>query len=75
MEWTAIVVFALLGGVIGCMITKFISRTKPIGTLRVVTSDSDDPYLFLELDKSVEDFYNESCVTFKVSRKNYISQD
>ena len=76
MEWTAIVVFALLGGVIGSMITRLISQTNPIGTLLVVEiPDRDDPYLLLELDKPVKDFYRESYVTFKISRKDRISQD
>lgn len=73
MEWIVIITFALLGGLIGTVLMKLISPTKPIGTLRIDTSDPDGPFLFLELDKPVGDFYKESQVTLKVSTENYIS--
>lgn len=75
MEWLLIIVTFLLGGLIGVVFMKRISPTEPIGTLRIDTSDQDGPFLFLELDKPVGDFYKESQVTLKVNIENYISSE
>ena len=73
MEWLAILVSFLLGGLIGVVLTKRTSPTEPIGTLRIDTSDQDGPFLFLELDKPVGEFYKKSQVTLKVNTESYIS--
>lgn len=75
MEWLLIIVTFLLGGLIGVVFMKRISPTEPIGTLRIDTSDQDGPFLFLELDKPVGDFYKESQVTLQVNTENYISSE
>lgn len=72
MDWLALVIFALIGGVIGGVLTKLISPTRTIGTLRIDTSDSDGPYLFLELDKGIGDFYKDEYVTLRVSTESYL---
>lgn len=74
MDWLAIVIFALIGGVIGAILTKLISPTKTIGTLRIDMSDSDGPYLFLELDKGVGDISREQYVQLKINTESYISR-
>lgn len=74
MDWLVIATFALIGGVIGSMLTKLISQTRPIGTLLIETSDPNNPYLLLELDKPIEDFYKDTYVTMKVKRGTYFSQ-
>lgn len=73
MEWLVAIVTFLLGGLIGTVLTKRTYPTEPIGTLRIDTSDQDGPFLFLELDKSVGEFYKESQVVLKVNTENYIS--
>lgn len=77
MDWMLMVV-GLVGLGIGIIIGRYISKstyqTKPIGTLRIDTSDSDGPYLFLELDKNVGDIYSEEYVCFRVNTENYLSQ-
>lgn len=75
MEWILLVAtFSLLGGLVGTTLMKLIYPTKPIGTLRIDTSDPDGPFIFLELDKGVGDFYKKSHITLRISTENYISQ-
>ena len=43
-------IWLLVGILIGLLVSRFIFKDKPIGSLRVDQSDPDsDPYLFLEL--------------------------
>lgn len=78
MEWLevlgVIALFAFIGGAIGEILMKLIFATKPIGTLRIDTSDSDGPYLFLELNKDINEFYEEDQVVLMVNTENFISQ-
>ena len=44
-------IWLLAGILIGLLVSKFVFKDKPIGSLRVDKSDPDsEPYLFLELD-------------------------
>ena len=74
-----VVVGILVGGFVGCIITRNAMIKKSldslVGTLRVDTSDPDDnPYMFLELSKNVTDVTSKKSVLLKVSTENYISQ-
>jgi hypothetical protein len=61
--------------ILGCVVTRFIFRTKPIGTLKVDESDPEDgPYLFLELSTNPNAIKQKQYVTLKVDTKSYISQ-
>lgn len=68
----------LIGGAIGIMVglllSRFIFKEKPIGSLRIDDSDPDSgPYLFLELDHSGADAIYKKCqVCLRVELKNYI---
>lgn len=65
-----------LGMLVGCLFTCFIFRLFVVGALRVDRSDpDDDPYLFLELKKSVETVSSKKYVIFKVMNKNFISHE
>ncbi len=56
-----------IGILVGIVCTTVITRSKSVGSLRVDTSDpDDDPYLFLELSKDIEELYRKKYVTFKV---------
>ena len=70
-------VLLVLLGFIGGMVFFLICLTaRSIGTLRVDQSDpTEPPYLFLELDKPVENIIKEKYVLFRVNKKNFISQD
>lgn len=47
-----------------------------IGKLRIDRSDpSEQPYMFLELDKPIREFTNKSYVLLAVKNENYISHD
>ena len=71
------VLLVLLGFVGGMVFFLICLATRSIGTLRVDQSDpTEQPYLFLELDKPVEKLMHEKYVLFRVSKKNFIdSQD
>lgn len=71
------VLLVLLGFVGGMVFFLICLATRSIGTLRVDQSDpTEQPYLFLELDKPVEKLMHEKHVLFRVSKKNFIdSQD
>ncbi len=69
------VVIFILGFLVGCGITAAIFRRKCIGTLRVDTSDSDGPFIFLEASKSIDVIASKKTVMLKVNLKNYISHD
>ena len=47
---------------------------KPVGTLRIDTSDPDGPYLFLELHTSINEVMQHKTVTLDVNLESYISQ-
>ena len=47
---------------------------KPVGTLRIDTSDPDGPYLFLELHTSINEVMLHKTVTLDVNLESYISQ-
>lgn len=68
-------IWLLAGILIGLLVSKFVFKDKPIGSLRVDKSDSDsEPYLFLELDAGgMSDIYKKQSVRLRVKIKNYIS--
>lgn len=47
---------------------------KPVGTLRIDTSDPDGPYLFLELHTPINEVMRHKIVTLDVNLESYISQ-
>lgn len=65
----------MIGIMVGVLLSRFIFREKPVGSLRVDESDPDsEPYLFLELDRSGADaIYKQRYVRLRVELKNYIS--
>ena len=70
------VLLVLLGFVGGMTVFLIYLAVRSIGTLRVDQSDpTEQPYLFLELDKPVESVINKKYVVFRVNKKNFISQD
>ena len=69
------VLLIILGVIIGVFISTVIYTLRTDGTVRVDQSDpTEEPYLFLELDKPVNEIISKHHVTFKVIVKNYISQ-
>ena len=70
------VLLILLGFVVGIVSFLIYLIVRSVGTLRVDQSDpTEQPYLFLELDKPVETVINKKYVIFRVSQKNFISQE
>ena len=70
------VLLFLLGFMVGIVFFLICLVVRSVGTLRVDQSDpTEPPYLFLELDKPVENIIKEKYVLFKVIKKNFISQD
>ena len=71
----SLIIVLLIGVVIGMLVSRFIFREKPVGSLRVDESDPDSgPYLFLELDPNNADaIYKQRYVRLQVELRNYIS--
>ena len=71
----SLIIVLLIGVVIGMLVSRFIFREKPVGSLRVDESDPDSgPYLFLELDRyGADEIYKQRYVRLRVELKNYIS--
>ena len=70
------VLLFLLGFMVGIVSFLVYLLVRSVGTLRVDQSDpTEQPYLFLELDKPVEIVTNKKYVLFRVIKKNFISQD
>ena len=70
------VLLFLLGFMVGIVSFLVYLIVRSVGTLRVDQSDpTEQPYLFLELDKPVETVTNKKYVLFRVNKKNFISQD
>ena len=68
-----LVLIGFVGGMVFCLVCL---AARSIGTLRVEQADpTEQPYLFLELDKPVESVINKKYVLFRVIKKNFISQD
>ena len=72
-----LIIVLLIGVVIGMLVSRFIFREKPVGSLRVDESDPDSgPYLFLELShKGADAIYKKRYVVLKVNIKDYISHE
>lgn len=78
MDIAEIIIMALVIA-IGSAILGYVMATekyykKPIGTLRIDSSDPDGPYLFLELETDPNIIKKEKHVFLKVNTKSYISQ-
>nr|WP_273546558.1 hypothetical protein [Dorea formicigenerans] len=71
----SLIIGILIGIIAGVLLSRFIFRERPVGSLRVDESDPDSgPYLFLELDRSGADaIYKQRYVRLRVELKNYIS--
>ena len=69
------VVLALIAGIlIGRLLNSVTSRLRTVGLLRVVTSDEDGPYLFLELSRNVGDISREKYITLEINNQYVDSQ-
>lgn len=62
-----------IGILIGTIITIIIQRSRTAGTLLVVDTDEEEPYLLLELNTDVRLLYGKHYATMKVHNKNLIS--
>ena len=70
------VLLFLLGFMVGIVSFLVYLIVRSVGTLRVDQSDpTEQPYLFLELDKPVETVTNKKYVLFRIIKKNFISRD
>ena len=51
-----------------------VKKKHSIGTLRIDNSDSDGPYLFLELSTNISSFNKKKQVTLNVLDESYLPQ-
>lgn len=66
------VIYVVVGILIGFVVSFIIRRKHPVGFLRIDKSDSDGPYLFLELKKSVNEIVAQRTVLLEVKREDFI---
>lgn len=66
------VIYVIIGIVIGFAVSFIIYRKHPVGFLRIDKSDSDGPYLFLELKKSVNEIIAQRTILLEVKREDFI---
>ena len=66
------VIYVVVGILIGFAVSAIIRRKHPVGFLRIDKSDSDGPYLFLELKKSVNEIVTQKTVLLEVKREDFI---
>lgn len=66
------VVYVVVGIMIGFVVSFIIRRKHPVGFLRIDKSDSDGPYLFLELKKSVNEIISQRTVLLEMKREDFI---
>lgn len=69
-----ILIGAIFGSICGGLIIYRKYAKKPIGVLRVDSSDPDGPYFFLELTTDPNVIKKEGYITLKVDTRSYISQ-
>lgn len=68
-----IIIAIIVGAVIGIIVTLLIFSTVSAGNLRVDQSiPEDDPYLFLELTKSVSTVLKKKFVVLRVRVEDFI---
>lgn len=68
------IVIFIVGVICGIFICRLLLKKNNIGILRIDNSDSDGPYLFLELDTNISSFNKKKYVILNVSDECYISQ-
>lgn len=68
-----ILIGAIFGGLYCGLIVYRKYAKKPIGVLRVDSSDPDGPYFFLELTTDPNIIKKEDYITLKVDTRSYIS--
>ena len=66
------VVYAVVGIMIGFIVSSIIRQKRPVGFLRIDKSDPDGPYLFLELKKSVNEIVTQRTVLLEVKSEDFI---
>ena len=66
------VIYVFIGVLIGFAVSFVVRRKHPVGFLRIDKSDSDGPYLFLELKKSVNELVTQKTVLLEVKREDFI---
>ena len=65
----------LLGSLVGVVVAAIINSKPCSGYLRIDKSDPDGPYLFLELQESVQELEKREYAYLKVKQENYLPQD
>ena len=70
-----IVISLAIGIVIGIIFSRMVFRFILIGNLRVDHSDSDGPFLFLELSKRIEAVVRKKYVVMRVKEKDFIPHE
>lgn len=65
-----ILIAALIGILLGFALAVLLLHNNSLGILKVVTSDTDGPYLFLELTRDVNMVMSKKYANFRVKITN-----
>lgn len=63
-----------VGIIIGVALSFIFRKRKAVGILRIDKSDSDGPYLFLEIKQGIGDIAARKTVLLEVKQENFLSQ-
>lgn len=66
------VVYVVVGIMIGFAVSFIVRQKHPVGFLRIVKSDPDGPYLFLELKKNIDEIMTQKTVLLEVKREDFV---
>ncbi len=66
------IILLATGIAIGIALSFIFRRRKAVGVLRIDKSDSDGPYLFLEIKESVSNLESRKTVLLEVKRENFL---
>lgn len=70
------ILLVIAGIALGYLLAAVIRYEEPVGAIRIDSSDPDDgPYLFLELETSIEELKKQPSVRVRIDTKSYISQN
>ena len=66
--------YMVIGALFGIIISRAVSYTHIAGTLRVINSEADPPYTFLELKHPISYISKKKTVLLSVREELYTSQ-
>lgn len=64
-----------MGVFMGYILCKILLRPKSVGCIRIDNSDGEGPYMFLELDESVDNLSKRHYAYVEIKKENLIPHE